>query len=210
MLQRMARCVCLAARLVLGSLCCGCGPNIEAVNGETSAGTTETGTSDTSGGSSATSMATFVEPDGTCSGVVCPEGEFCVWQQGSCGRLASDVGACVAPAEACTLEWDDVCGCDGNLQGSVCQAASVGVDIDRLNQCETPRGMFRCGHRFCNLGQTYCQHMVADEDGVFDAHWCGLEWQCEPLDCPCLIAEVCPGGTCQPTEDGGVIITCPS
>jgi hypothetical protein len=55
---------------------------------------------------------------------------------------------------------DRVCGCDGNIYNSPCQANAAGQDINNLPLCTSPPGTFACGPRFCMHGAEYCEAKV--------------------------------------------------
>jgi hypothetical protein len=45
----------------------------------------------------------------------------------------------VSPPEqpvACTMQWDPVCGCDGNTYGNACMARGAGVPSSTPGTCE--------------------------------------------------------------------------
>lgn len=83
-----------------------------------------------------------VEESVSCGGAddygdddVCPEGEFCHRETGSCDDGPWG-GVCMPRPELCTMDYDPVCGCDGEVYSNLCTAHSEGMSVSYLGECE--------------------------------------------------------------------------
>lgn len=146
--------------------------------------------------------------------VKCQAGAFCDFSPTSEWPECTELGTCVALPEACEGEPQPVCGCDGNLYESRCDAARAGVGTQGATDCEPPPGWFGCGFDFCEIGAQYCEHTIG--------HGGPETWVCRALNCPpgtegcacitdpspCGEPEYFPGQFCGPTPDGGSELTC--
>lgn len=66
----------------------------------------------------------------------CVDGKYCDFADDLCGA-GETVGVC-RPRTSCWSPWTEVCGCDGQPYGELCDAIGVGVDIDVAGTCRDP------------------------------------------------------------------------
>ena len=72
-----------------------------------------------------------------CDGIIgapCPDGMFCLHEEGTC-QIADGQGVCHVQPEFCTLQYDPVCGCDGQTYGNACMMWVAGVSMDHPGSC---------------------------------------------------------------------------
>ncbi len=145
---------------------------------------------------------------------MCGGGAYDSYWDNACGAGADTVVSCQTPGGTCQ-QSGQVCGCDGVTHASECAAQQAGVDLDDRGGCPAPVDRFRCGARFCAVGQ-YCIH-TGDITGIPDNFVCAnLPAGCAgTADCECVRYAQCgeqsmlgPTGTCVAVS-GGVINRCP-
>ena len=72
---------------------------------------------------------------GGIAGVPCVDGEFCRFDDGTCGA-ADLMGSCEEIPEVCTEDFMPVCGCDDVTYSNRCRASAEGVSVVSDGECE--------------------------------------------------------------------------
>lgn len=129
---------------------------------------------------------------GGIAGIQCPAKHYCSFApEAQCG--AADMsGTCQPIPEACTLQLDEVCGCDDKTYGNACQAAQAGVSVAMKGPCAKPADIAEgglCGTRGVNANCAeglYCK--LKADCGATDA---GGTCTKKPSICTKIYAPVC-------------------
>jgi hypothetical protein len=106
---------------------------------------------------------------GVRGGAICGAGEFCSFPlEAQCGA-ADRPGTCEPIPEACTEEFDPVCGCDGLTHGNACSANAAGTSVASLGECDAPEGTICGGLTGASCGpREFCDFAIGDQCGAAD------------------------------------------
>jgi len=125
---------------------------------------------------------------GVRGGADCADAEFCAFPlEAQCGA-ADQPGKCTPKPTACTLEFHEVCGCDGKTYGNTCGANAAGTAVAHDGACEG--GGQSCGGiagAQCS-GTQYCNYPSDAQCGAADQTGTCTD---KPTVCTKELHEVC-------------------
>jgi hypothetical protein len=140
----------------------------------------------------------------------CAASEYCAFEPRLCGKGKSP-GTCKPRPSACRDPVAPVCGCDGKIHATECEAHAAGIDLDVNGRCrDTVPDWVACGPTLCDAHTRYCEIVLSDVAEL------PTDFTCKPLPTACLpeggTARTCacfPRGTrcgsfCGVTETGGL------
>jgi len=119
---------------------------------------------------------------GACSGVACTADEFCFVLP--CGE---GLPQCIPRPKSCAPGGPQICGDDGKVYASACEAAQAGHDFG--TGCAPPPETFACGGFFCDPATTFCQTSEST-CGPPTSKCVSYPSSCDPPDCECLGGQV--------------------
>lgn len=132
----------------------------------------------------------------TCRGSVdCPLGEYCRTPTGVCGGE----GMCERMPRECLREPRvEACGCDGVTYRNGCEAAALGVSVERVGFCAPPPGA-NCA--------SVCEWLVRAPCGPGGDFTSCIE-ECAPAAADCTPEDWERVGVCLEDPDCGAAVTC--
>ncbi len=72
---------------------------------------------------------------GGFAGLICNPTEYCRYAPDAMCGAADQLGTCETRPQACTAQYEPVCGCDGVTHSNACEAASAGTSVYAVGPC---------------------------------------------------------------------------
>lgn len=130
---------------------------------------------------------------------------FCDYARYDCGQ-SGEPGKCVQPGP-CPVGpgiTERVCGCNGVMYTSTCEANAANQDLADDGRCNASAlkdpALFQCGYRFCQRATELC--VVSKASPITEYKCTQL---CPKADCTCVTG--C--SSCNGSTDGGITAICP-
>ena len=114
----------------------------------------------------------------------CAAGQWCVFPDGQCGKGAAS-GSCNAISDL-PCAASPVCGCDGKVHPTACDAAGAGVDTTDAVNCPAPAGEVACGGTYCTAATQACR-----EGRAATPTGCQATVACAPIPAECSAQPTC-------------------
>lgn len=141
-------------------------------------------------------------PGNDCGGLTgagCAKGEYCAFsEEAQCGA-ADQTGICVVRPQACTLDYNPVCGCDDTTYPNACAANAAGVSVADKGKCPNEGDSCTadedCPHGSCERGPS-CQAVGCERAGACTECGDGSTLTCKSLP------QACPAGQVREIVDG--------
>jgi hypothetical protein len=123
-------------------------------------------------------------PGRRCGSADCAGDQFCMLDL-TCHATG---GTCAPRPGACPAIYAPVCGVDGKVYPSRCDANAIGVDVPEVGDCSPPAGMVACGGVFCDAATSFCIESGNDVGGPGEP--CAF-YTCASLPASCKGATTC-------------------